>query len=78
VGSDGAVTHTKATFKAAEVVSHRLEVGNRTADKLLPGARGLGPIKQRRVGLKMKGMHAYSLELRGEWCLAKRHLKAWK
>jgi hypothetical protein len=88
VGSDGAVTHTKATFKAAEVVSHRIEVGNRTADKLLPRARGIGVMgdkdhwggqRNRRVGLKMKGMHAYSLELfkHGEGLFAKKHLKAW-
>lgn len=76
-GSGGTVTYSGVTFKTAMEVCHRRKHGNRTADKLLPGARGLGPIKQRRVGLKMKGMHAYSLELRGEWCFAKRHLEAW-
>ena len=77
VGSDGAVTHTNATFDVAAAVSHRNEVGNRTADKLLPAARGVGKFKHRCVGLKMKGVQAYSLAVHGNDCVARRHLSVW-
>jgi len=75
--SDGTVTHTNATFDEAKVVSHRAAVGNRVADKLLPGARGIGKFKHRRVGLTMKGVQAYSLSLHGNDCIARRHLDMW-
>ena len=75
--SDGTVTHTNATFDEAKVVSHRAKVGNRTADKLLAAARGLGKIKHRCVGFKMKGVQAYSLSLHGNDCIARRHLVGW-
>jgi len=86
-GSDG-VTHSGVNFKTALDVADRSKHGNRTMDKLLPRARGPGPIgdketwggkRNRRVGVKMKGVHAYSLELRDgrEDCLAKRRLLSW-
>ena len=85
-GSGGTVTHTNATFDEAAAAYHRAKVGNRVADKLLPGARGLGTVGDKkhwggqsnlRVGLKLKGMHAYSLQLRGDHCIAKRRLLSW-
>ena len=86
-GLDGAVTHSGVTFKTALDVAHRGKVGNHVADKLLPGAKGLGVMGDKdnwggqrnwRVGIKMKGMHTYNLELRNKRCIAKRNLKAWK
>ena len=85
-GSDGVVTHSGVTFKTALDVSHRAKVGNRVADKMLPAARGLGKmgdaelwggLKNRCVGLKMKGVQAYSLSLHGNSCVARRHLVGW-
>lgn len=75
--SDGTVTHTNATFDEAKEAAHRAKVGNRVADKMLPGARGLGKFKHRCVGLKIKGVQAYSLSLHGNDCIARRHLEAW-
>ena len=82
----GGVTHSGVNFKTTMVAWERGKKGDTFVDRRLAGSRGAGTIgdkdnwggqRNRRVGVKMKGMRPHGLELRGGFCFAKPYLKTW-